>query len=183
MTSRPTRSPTRRRRHRGHAASASAAKITYVQGTVTHTVIAAPGGARSKQWSGGMDQGDQATSASMGVFVSAIIAVAGRQHERRAVGVQADRELEGRPDGRRRLTRWPRVGNRSQRYRHGRVLYLDFACTLLLSLQKPRPLRICLRYDRPSFWTRRRVSRVRLWSCYAWLIPGAVAFLLWDMLV
>ena len=43
------------------------------QGTVTHTVIAAPGGARSKQWSGGMDQGDQATTGAMGVFVSAII--------------------------------------------------------------------------------------------------------------
>ena len=59
MTSRPTRSPTRRRRHRGLAASAPSAKITYVdsQGTVTHTVIAAPGGARSKQWSGGCQGG------------------------------------------------------------------------------------------------------------------------------
>ena len=36
--------------------------------------------------------------------------VAGRQHERRAVGVEADRQLEGRPDGRRRLIRRQGLG-------------------------------------------------------------------------
>ena len=36
-------------------------------------MIAAHAGARSKQWSGGMDQGDQATTGAMGVFVSAIM--------------------------------------------------------------------------------------------------------------
>ena len=55
-----------------------------------------------------------------------------------------------------------------------------YACTIFLSLQSPRPLRSCRRYDRSSFWTRRRVKRVRLWSNHAWQAPGALAFLLWE---